>query len=327
MSRALIIALLLCLGCDRVESITTYPAPKDSPPPQEQPAAQPEDSEIHWTVPAGWKETANVQFAQATFLVSPDAPDVKCTATPMAPIEGALLSNVNRWEGQLGLPPTPAGELANVARRITVGSIDGARVDLSSADKTRRLLGVILAAPGQLWIFKLMGPSTVVDAQQSSFDAFISSVHFGHAAPPQPTAIPGLTWTLPAGWRALDEQKPMRLATIVCPGEDHAEVVVSTLASANWGDLLPNLNRWRNSVGLEPLDDSSKQPLEKQTVDGREWTTVDFAGKDTRMVVSFVTVGDAVWFFKFQGTLSSTERESSNFRSFIKSIKFDPGRQ
>src|SRR4051794_801528 len=91
------------MGCDEKDPIRVYDAPKD-PPPVQQPRP------IAWALPAGWSELpddgSGAGFGRvAAIQVSEDPAFALVVSQVQSP---ELLSNLNRWEGQVGLPPTPA---------------------------------------------------------------------------------------------------------------------------------------------------------------------------------------------------------------------------
>ncbi len=131
-------------------------APASSPPPAS--ADLPT-----WTVPPGWTATAPGMMVAAKFDVAGGQAQVTVSTAG-----GDLLSNVNRWRGQLGLAPVAAGQLAEVASEIEVSTGKATLVDLASDD--RRMLTVIVPHQGQSWFYKLLGgPSAVAEAK----DAFL----------------------------------------------------------------------------------------------------------------------------------------------------------
>lgn len=358
--------LVAAFGCEKDDKIVSYTVAKEAPAtmPQAAPTAMVEAAEeptLQWTAPAGWKSVAGSSIAAVTFAVSEQTPDVKCTVTVLSAMENGLVSNINRWENQLGLPPTPASELPSKIQSINVSGEKVDLVDLRN-DKSR-MLGAILEHGTQAWFVKLVGPLAVIDGQKANFDAFVQSLRFeGHAhqhanatpqqpepapqqpkplrplpTPAQPTpqtaempadhppinnqpAAREVTWTLPEGWSESPNSSPMRYATIKAGS---ADMMVSKLTSQGWGNLLDNLNRWRGQVGLPPIDDPAKQTPELyKAPDGREWTTYELTGPERKMVVSYVTVGENVWFFRLNGTADAVNAQSDAFRTFLKTLKF-----
>ena len=62
-----------------------------------------------------------------------------------------------------------------------------------------------------------------------------------------------IVWTAPSDWK---QQKAggMRIASYQVPEGGDLSVIV---LGGDGGGLVPNINRWRNQVGLDPLDDAA----------------------------------------------------------------------
>src|SRR5688572_22587783 len=106
--RLLAVSLALgagCLpGCERDGSVRVCQAPSDQPP-------APQVKPVDWTLPAGWAalpDSGMSQFGRvATIAVTPDDPSLTLGVHRLEQAgSGDLLPNLNRWEGQLGLPPS-----------------------------------------------------------------------------------------------------------------------------------------------------------------------------------------------------------------------------
>lgn len=138
---------------------------------------------------------------------------------------------------------------------------------------------------------------------------------------PSPADAP-ITWTIPPGW-VQDPPRQMRVASFRTSNEPvAAEVVVSRFAAGNFGSILDNLNRWRNMVGLEPVDDAATHKPEKATVAGKDAEIYDIAGKEKRLRVVMVPAGEQVWFFRLVGTTEAVGHELQSFNAFLQSVQF-----
>jgi hypothetical protein len=74
-----------------------------------------------WTLPAGWREQPGSQIRYATLVIPGDKPlEVSVTALPNTGEDNAayVRVNVNRWRGQLRLPPITAEQLAGESMTI-----------------------------------------------------------------------------------------------------------------------------------------------------------------------------------------------------------------
>ncbi|MEX0677962.1 MAG: hypothetical protein WD063_12850 [Pirellulales bacterium] len=89
------------------------------------------DGKPHWTLPAGWQERPGNQIRYATLVIpGGDKPlEVTVTALPNSGTddEDYLLVNVNRWRGQMRLPPIAKEQLAGESSEI---KLDGATATL-----------------------------------------------------------------------------------------------------------------------------------------------------------------------------------------------------
>jgi hypothetical protein len=367
------LSVLVCgTGCDRDESIHAYQAPKDPPPvvqtaapgamPGGMPPAAPGAGGLPsgvpgWTAPAGWKELpGDGQMRAATFVVS-ENPKAELTVIPLGPEAGDLLPNVNRWEGQLKLPPTAADKLASMTKEIDVNGLKATIVDLTgpesaagSEGRRQRLLAAIVPSGGRIWYFKLMGPNEVVSAQKGNFDQFVHSLKPG-AAQPMPTgpaeaaaqAQPDTSagqntatasgkithWTAPPGWTEVPASSGPRLLafSIAGDGEKKAEMVITKFPADAMADTLSNINRWRGQIGLEPVTDAKNTAMQDASI-GRngQGVLLEFSNPDNakRMLVVIGSMGNDAWFYKLSGSADVVEAQREPFVAFLKSLEFGP---
>jgi len=84
-----------------------------------------------WSTPQGWRLGAESAGRFAT-LILPTDPPLETTISALPPHSGDLLSNVNRWRGQLGLRPTGTPALPTMTREIELNGVSATLVDLRS---------------------------------------------------------------------------------------------------------------------------------------------------------------------------------------------------
>lgn len=134
---------------------------------------------ISWQTPDGWTQkqgSSEFRFAEIdmggglTLVVSRFPGDV-----------GGTLANVNRWRGQLQLPPVKADELDKVTKKVNAGEATALVTDFASQDGGQRMLGAILPdeKSGRTWFFKVTGPAKGVGEQLEKFHQFVQSVRLG----------------------------------------------------------------------------------------------------------------------------------------------------
>jgi len=141
---------------------------------------------ITWTKPGTWhREPDPGMFALAAFNVVDDFGASRVTVTQLAGDAGGALPNINRWRGQVNLPPVESLDQQDRAQ-IEVGDATGAFMDLYNPDaegNPPRILVVLLPRGEHTWFLKMTGTRRVVDAHRESFLAFIKSIAFEEAAP------------------------------------------------------------------------------------------------------------------------------------------------
>lgn len=168
------LACLLCGAC-RDEKIVTYRIPKEPDPEASKTTAR----ELLWDLPAGWIEEPATPPRYASFAIpGADGAPADMSVTSFPGDAGGDLANVNRWRGQIGLPPWSEAELASGAQRITAVGQEILLVELEGPDRQTSVLGAILRQREKTWFFKMTGPSALVGAQKDSFAKFLQSLRF-----------------------------------------------------------------------------------------------------------------------------------------------------
>lgn len=200
--RRLVLAALpvLIAGCHRAE-VTSYRIPAEKDPdlglaaPMAQsapdsgtgaPAAGPamadtavpvaEGPGLAWSAPADWQSRTPGPMRKATFIV-PDSggatAELSITAFPSD--VGGELANVNRWRGQVQLPPVDVSGLDGAVTRWQQSGLTLTFVDC--AGPSQGILGAIIPFNGGTWFFKLSGADAVLARQKSAFVAFLRTIH------------------------------------------------------------------------------------------------------------------------------------------------------
>lgn len=137
----------------------------------------------------------------------------------------------------------------------------------------QRLLGAITEHGGKTWFFKLSGPAEAVGAQADNFHRFVHSLTFSDSAQKP------VTWSLPEHWHEGEASGP-RYATIeVGHGEPALELSV-TAFPGEAGGIQANINRWRDQLGLPPIEDGTelRSVAETHDVNGKPVTEIDMTG-------------------------------------------------
>jgi len=167
----------------------------------------PSQPKLKWTSPEGWQEVAPGEMRVASFRVRGEGgKEADVSVIPLPGMAGGDLSNVNRWRGQVGLPPVTEEELARLAEKVNVGGHEAGLFDIAgtaaSGDKTR-ILAVVSHQADTAWFIKMTGDDELVAKQKPAFAEFLKTLQFSAgesqaALPADHPPISGDTPALPA---------------------------------------------------------------------------------------------------------------------------------
>ena len=190
----LLAAGLILAGCKDTR-ISAYRVPKES---RSVPPADIVKPAIRWQTPPGWQEQPGDGVRQGSFLITEtDGAKADVSVITFPGDVGGDLANVNRWLGQIQLPPVSEAELPGTLVRLAGPAGEFLLVDLLSdtpvleGGHKARVLGAILKQPAQTWFFKLAGEADLVASQKEAFVDFLKSVEFSPEAAALPVAVPG----------------------------------------------------------------------------------------------------------------------------------------
>jgi hypothetical protein len=370
------VLMIAAAGCGR-DSVKVYHVdsndtavvtPASVSAPSAMPATMPNgmavpDSGIHpqlkYTLPAGWKEKPLTQLRAASFEVSENGKTADVSVIPLGGMSGGNAANVNRWRGQVGLPPLSDTELAQLAEKVEAAGMPADLYDIAGtspgSSDDERIIGTILHSDNAVWFFKMTGDSALVETNKAAFIAFMKSVQFGELAapstmdlsqlPPSHPPIPGMTpsastaaaasdkptWTVPAGW----QEGPLEqflVAKYVIAGDGGAQAAVNvSLLAGDGGGLLANVNRWRAQLGLAPVSDADVANLPTLDASGGKATVIDFPGTDARtgqparLVGVVLPLGGQTWFYKLMGDATVVAQQKDALIQFVQSAKYPAG--
>ena len=119
-------------------------------------------SERPWTAPPGWAEDpAPKQMRLATYIAPDAAGPVEVAVTRFGGRVGGDLANINRWRGQMGLPPIGEAELEGTLVRFAAPGFDGYETQIGAVSGVMLAAGVYDEAADRMWF----GRATVPDAE------------------------------------------------------------------------------------------------------------------------------------------------------------------
>ncbi len=288
-----------------------------------------------WELAADWQQQPGSGMRAATILipVGNQPLELSVTALPWRGAPGEMLSNINRWRGQMQLAPTDKPGLANDTRQIKAGEATLTIVDLRGR-LTGGMMPPFAGGTPENSTALPSATSTAPPAASSSNDLPPGHPPVSQAQRGATTATP-FTFELPAGWEPLAASGMRKAAFRIADGGQQALLTVIDFpadAGPMMADPVAQAKRWRGEVGLPPLTDEEIQAtIEPIEIDGTEAKYVaavpdadqaDQSQADRATLAAMLTRGNSIWFFKLSGDRKLVAAQQAKFQSFLKSVKF-----
>jgi hypothetical protein len=132
---------------------------------------------LTWTAPAHWTAKPAGAMRKGSYAIKGDGGEADLSITAFPGDVGGDLANLNRWRGQIQLPPVSQSEFEAVTRHLDHNGLHLTVVDIASTGANpQRILGAMVPFEGATWFFKLMGPDQVVAPQKAAFATFLESI-------------------------------------------------------------------------------------------------------------------------------------------------------
>lgn len=286
------------------------------------------------SAPSHWKKRPLSSMRQASYLIEGDGgTSADISLVILRGAAGHHLENINRWREQLGQAPIDEHGLKQSTRSFDTPLGPTVAVEIeglaagADASKDGGMIGAITERDGDGWFFKLRGNAKLVISAKDDFLKWVQSVRPSApaaAATPAPEESSAVTWQLPSGWQAVPSSGSSRFATIKVTGlnDNNGELAVTHFPGEVGGDLA-NVNRWRQQIGLPPVDESA-MATSITRIDAAAGTVsmVDLAGGQARLIAGWTRHGGQSWFFKLTGPDDLVGGQKENFIAFLKSVRF-----
>lgn len=171
----LVTTLFWMASCSDSSEISSYSIPKEKQSPLTMDNL--EMAQPIWDVPSGWKPGKESSMRVGSFAVEDEnGSALDISISNLLGDGGGLLSNVNRWIGQIGMSATTDGGLPNYVSDITVAGKSATLVKASNKEQT--LVAAIVKTGDRSWFFKMIGESRLAEKEQANFDSLLNSVRF-----------------------------------------------------------------------------------------------------------------------------------------------------
>ncbi len=147
----------------------------------------------------------------------------------------------------------------------------------------------------------------------------------GDVPRPSRPASGGLRWTLPTGWTE-SAGGAMRYATFRIPVAGKVDGSVVVLPGPAGGELA-NVNRWRNQIGLPPLDEAAlagaRKVLHTKAGPLKVYDFSNGGNAGTRVVAGLAEIGGSTWFVKLSGDAPSVAAARGDFMKLLGSLRLE----
>ncbi len=139
---------------------------------------------LTWKAPAGWTEKPASAMRKGSFSVPGDGVEGDLSITAFPGNVGGDLANLNRWRGQLSLPPVTEAEFATTRQLLERNGLKMTVVEINGSGATpQSILGAMIPLEGSTWFVKLgPTPAALVAKQKANFMAFLDSIKPATAA-------------------------------------------------------------------------------------------------------------------------------------------------
>jgi len=280
-----------------------------------------------WELPDGWSLGGKAQMVFAILKMPDTEAEIRISRLGG---QQDLLSNVNRWRGQLALPPATADGLEE---NLTVKQ--GGEAEYRLFDQQGKSSGKSMGGP-------FMRQQALMQAQEVEQAEQTESTLKEESATDSPTvkppsklqndlaANPKFTLDPPEGYSP-GKTSAMVVARFVKETDDgKVQISLVPLTATNkWND---NVNFWRQSVGLEPIEsaeiEAATEAVTISGVEGKKIALIADEQSDGDWEVKKSLIGvmvkhdDAAWFFKMMGDTPLVNSDQAIFDSFLESFEF-----
>lgn len=262
-----------------------------------------------FAVPAGWARDDSNANRYSTLKLPADLGPLEATIIALGPQAGSNLENVNRWRGQIGLGPITEAELPTSTKEIEVAGVKAVVLDATGPGG---------AGAGPMGMMP-RGAGPMQAGAGAAGSAKAGGVKAGADASAAKNPI---EFKIPGSWKEIPA-KPLTSKTYQT-ADNQVEITITAL-SKNAGGLAANINRWRNQIGLGPVD-LAKSGTEMQPVETPSGNAivVDFAGEGAdakRIIAATISQDTQTWFVKMMGPAQATAKEKEAFLGALQTLQ------
>ena len=250
---------------------------------------RPEEGDVKWTVPPGWKEEKGGPARQASFKFGDRDPKLELTVVRLPGDGGGLAANVNRWREQLGLDRATEAEVASMVRKA-----------------------------GEAQVVDLIGPTRPVMGGSRPMARAPEAAPASSGDPKFDNVRSMFRFERPPHWRENPNPERPRLFEFKVDGA----LISFTIMGGESGGLAANIDRWRGQAGLELLGEAgiNRTAIPMKFAGAEAWL-VEAIGRDRAILGVIALSEDISMFLKLDGTPSAVAAERAVFTQVAQSFK------
>jgi len=128
----------------------------------------PSASDLAWDVPEGWRQQPGGGMRLAAFGIDSDETGAITTLVVLGAAAGGVDANIQRWRGELELPPEPPAPSTRVAGQMTFVFVDLVP-EASAAGRDSATVGAIFDLGDRTAFLKFMGRPEVLNQHKLGF--------------------------------------------------------------------------------------------------------------------------------------------------------------
>ncbi len=172
---------LFLVACKETD-IQVYNTPKETPK-ESLAMASKKDHDIRWKSPSNWEELPKSNFRIGNYKVSKGNRSAELSISPLPKGAGSLGANINRWRGQLQLPPQTQEELQKEIKTKQINNKVFTLVEITSQIKQKnndvqKMLISIVTDHDTTYFIKFNGSSSVINSEKKNFISFLETIKF-----------------------------------------------------------------------------------------------------------------------------------------------------
>jgi hypothetical protein len=133
----------------------------------------------------------------------------------------------------------------------------------------------------------------------------------------------GITYQTPSTWTEFPPTSIRKANFKIDNASGTAEVSI-TVFPGDVGGTLANINRWRQQIQLEPIDEAALQTvISPISISNHQAYFAKLEGNTQSILGGILPFHGSTWFIKMQGDILAIDEEVENFKSFLSSLRIE----